>query len=228
MSDTINIAHKFRGLNSKECHPSSFFLSFEGIEGSGKSSLIKAFQSYLQEQGITVLVLREPGGTVFGEGLRQAILSSTQELSPLAEAHLFCSARAQLLFQKILPQLKNPKTVVMLDRYLHSSLSYQGMARGLGMPTVLELHQHWPLCLLPHQTFYLEVSARTSAERVKLRNQKKDYFEARPSAFTLQLIEGYRQSGHYFPKTWCPLDGEQSPSQVLHQLIQQWEKTHHA
>ena len=138
--------------------PGSFFLSLEGIEGSGKSTQIQEIEKFVQSKGLRVLTLREPGGTLFGEKLREAILNSDTPLHPLAECHLFLASRAQLLKEKILPFLLRPGSVVILDRYIDSTLAYQGKARRLGYETVLTLHQHEPLNLLPHRTYFLEYS----------------------------------------------------------------------
>lgn len=102
----------------------SLLLSFEGIEGSGKSTQIKKLSEYLSSQGKKVYCFREPGGTTFGEKLRSAILNSETSIDPIAEAHLFASARAQLLAQEILPKLKQDNTVIILDRYIDSSIAY--------------------------------------------------------------------------------------------------------
>ena len=100
--------------------PSSYFLSFEGIEGSGKSTQLKILQSYLEGLGYRVIILREPGGTNYGEKLREAILASEEALHPIAEAYLFASSRAQLLKQVVLKELSVEKTVVICDRYIDS------------------------------------------------------------------------------------------------------------
>ena len=96
--------------------PESFFISLEGIEGSGKTTQIKHIEKLLIDKGYRVLTLREPGGTEFGEKLREAILKSSTPLHPLAECHLFLASRAQLLKEKILPFLLVPKSVIILDR----------------------------------------------------------------------------------------------------------------
>jgi hypothetical protein len=110
--------------------PGSYFLSFEGIEGAGKSTQIIKVKEYLEQNHFRVLILREPGGTPFGEKLRQAILETKNEITPLAEAHLFAASRAQLLTEVILKELAEPNTVVICDRYIDSSLVYQGHSRG--------------------------------------------------------------------------------------------------
>ncbi len=194
--------------------PESFFLSLEGIEGSGKTTQIKYIETFLKEKGYRVLTLREPGGTTFGEKLREAILMSQTPLHPLAECHLFLASRAQLLKEKVLPFLLNPKSVVILDRYMDSTLAYQGKARGLGIETVLELHRHEPLCLVPHRTYFLDISLETSHERQKLRGNEKDYFESEKNEFYQSLVDGYREMAELFSERILKIDASVNPEKV--------------
>jgi dTMP kinase len=203
--------------------PESFFLSLEGIEGSGKTTQLKAIENYLADKGYRVLTLREPGGTAFGEKLRSAILESTTPLHPLAECHLFLSSRAQLLQEKILPFLLVPKSVVILDRYLDSTLAYQGKARRLGIETVLSLHQYHPLNLVPHRTYFLDISLETSMERQSKRGQQKDYFESQKTEFYLQLIDGYREMAHLFPERILKINAETDAPSVTSLIYQDLE-----
>ncbi|MCO4756046.1 MAG: dTMP kinase, partial [Bacteriovoracaceae bacterium] len=108
----------------------SLFISFEGIEGSGKTTQITTLKHALENQGYKVTLLREPGGTPFGEKMREAILSSEENISPVAEACLMAASRAQLLEKRIVPLLETPGNIVIVDRYIDSSLAYQGSARG--------------------------------------------------------------------------------------------------
>ena len=194
--------------------PESFFLSLEGIEGSGKTTQIKHIEKILIDKGYRVLTLREPGGTEFGEKLREAILKSTTPLHPLAECHLFLASRAQLLKEKILPFLLIPKSVVILDRYIDSTMAYQGKARRLGIETIFELHRHDPLNLLPHRTYFLDINLETSLERQKLRGAEKDYFESEKTEFYLNLIDGYREMAQIFNERILTVDASQTPEQV--------------
>lgn len=194
--------------------PESYFFSLEGIEGSGKTTQIKYLEKSLQAQGLRVLTLREPGGTEFGEKLREAILKSSTALHPLAECHLFLASRAQLLKEKILPFLLVPKSAVILDRYIDSTLAYQGKARGLGTEPVLELHQHDPLNLLPHRTYFLDIDLETSLERQKKRGQEKDYFESEKNEFYSKLIDGYREMANLFSERILKIDAKVSPEEV--------------
>ncbi len=177
----------------------SYFISFEGIEGSGKSTQIERAENYLKSLGYAVHRFREPGGTIFGEKLREAILHSETSLDPMAECHLFLSSRAQLLKEKVLPLLKTPKTIVLLDRYIDSTLVYQGIARKLGFEKVLTLHQFEPLNILPNITIYLQIDLQTSMERQAKRGNEKDYFESEKESFYHSLIEGHNQLSTLFP-----------------------------
>jgi dTMP kinase len=200
-------------------------LSIEGIEGAGKSSQIAAIEKFLQNKGFTVTLLREPGGTVFGEKLRQAILEQTTPLHPLAEALLFAAARTQLLMEKILPIMNQTSGVnakpqaIICDRYIDSSLAYQGHARGLGVETILNLHRSFPLYYLPHLTFYLKISLGTSMKRLSLRGQKKDYFEKEKQDFFEKLIQGYDHTSTLFPDRIKTIDAEKEEAQVSHDCL---------
>lgn len=199
--------------------PGSYFISFEGIEGAGKSTQIIKVKDYLETQGFRVLVLREPGGTSFGEKLRQAILHNQAELHPLAEAHLFASSRAQLLHEVVMPELAVPGTIIICDRYIDSTMAYQGVARELGVGTVLEIHQNFPLNLVPHLTLYLKIDLESSMKRQKIRNAPKDYFESQGEAFYLALIQGYDRSAELFPERVKMIDGQQSFEDVQREIL---------
>jgi dTMP kinase len=204
--------------------PGSYFLSFEGIEGAGKSTQIVSAKEYLESIGFRVLILREPGGTPFGEKLRQAILNSKTELEPIAEAYLFASSRAQLLTEVTLKELNEPGTVIIYDRYLDSSIAYQGVARGLGIETVLNIHSTFPLNLIPHKTFYLKISLDTSFGRQRVRNSPKDYFESRGKDFYENLVTGFENSCELFPERICVIDGDRSLEEVFQSVK---EELHH-
>ena len=195
------------------------FISFEGIEGCGKSTQLKNLEQYLaKNKELKYSLVREPGSTVFGEHLRQAILQSTEPLHPLAEAYLFATARAQLLAQTILPALARQE-IVIADRYLDSSLAYQGMARHLGLATILAIHQYEPLCTLPHLTFYLRISPEVSQERQRQRAQQADYFEQQPLAFYQSLVEGYDQVAAACPQRYRVLDGTRPPEEIFGRIV---------
>jgi dTMP kinase len=215
-----NLLKKFRAPET----PGSFFLSFEGIEGSGKTTQISEIEAYLKTRNKRVLVLREPGGSAFGEKLRQAILGSQTPLHPLAECHLFLSSRAQLLNEKILPFLLEPDSVVILDRYIDSTIAYQGFARGLGLETVLTLHQHNPLNLLPHRTYFLDIDFKTSLLRQQKRGNEKDYFESEKEEFYQKLISGYRALPELFPNRVLNIDASGTPESITTLIMNDLKK----
>ena len=218
------ITHELLSAFRAPAFPGSFFLSFEGIEGAGKSTQITRLKKYLEEEKkYRVLILREPGGTPFGEKLRQAILENKTEISPLAEAHLFASSRSQLLTEVILKELSIPNTVIICDRYIDSSIVYQGHARGLGVAEVLEIHNIFPLNLVPHLTFYLSIGVLTSEKRQKIRNAPKDYFEARGIEFYKKLIVGYDLMHELFPNRILKLDAEGSHDDVTAAILNAME-----
>ncbi len=204
--------------------PGSFFLSFEGIEGAGKSTQIIKLKNYLEEKNFRVLVLREPGGTPFGEKMRQAILETKTEITPLAEAHLFASSRAQLLSEVVLKELAVPNTVIICDRYIDSSLVYQGHSRGLGVAEVLNIHNVFPLNLVPHLTFYLRINVETSEKRQKMRNAPKDYFESKGVDFYKKLVVGYDLMAELFPNRILKLDAEVTLDQMTMQIFEATNK----
>lgn len=198
--------------------PGSYFFSFEGIEGAGKSTQIIKLKEYLENKNFRVLVLREPGGTVFGEKLRQAILNSQSPIHPIAELHLFASSRAQLLQEVTLKELGVPNTVIIYDRYIDSTIAYQGVARSLGIETVMRTHLSFPLTLTPHLSFYLRIPADLSHTRQKMRNAPKDYFEKQGDNFYDKLVEGYDRAAEIFSDRIKTINGNQD-LELVHQDI---------
>ena len=201
---------------------SGIFISLEGIEGSGKSTQIKFLKEYFEQQGRKVSIYREPGGTKFGENLRKTILESTEKLTPITEAYLFASGRAQLLQEEITTKL-NCNEVVLLDRYIHSSIAYQGFGRDLGSENILTIHQIPPLNLIPHITFYLEISLETSIKRQDKRGNKKDYFESENINFYKKVIKGFEFCTDYFGEQFKKIDAELTEQEVKKQILKELE-----
>lgn len=205
----------------------SYFFTFEGVEGSGKTTQIENLAQALG-QNYRIIRLREPGGTSFGEKLRESVLEAKAPLHPLAEAHLFASSRAQLLHEVIIKELSQPGTIVLCDRFLDSSLAYQGVARGLGIETILRLHQDFPLCIAPHKTFFLKASVDLSHERMRQRNLPPDYFESQANLFHQKLVRGYDEVATLFKERILVLDANQDITQIQNQILQAVEKVFNA
>jgi dTMP kinase len=204
--------------------PGSYFISMEGIEGAGKSTQIKLLAEYLERRKWNVIQVREPGGTPFGEKLRQAVLQSQTQLHPLSEAMLFASSRAQMMSDIVLKELSRPGTVIICDRFIDSSLVYQGFAGELSIPTILKLHQFFPLNIIPHLTFYFKIDVETSLKRQKMRNAPKDYFESKGSDFYKKLIEGYDEVAGMFPERIATINASGPVESIYGAMIHQLDK----
>ena len=213
-SDLEQINNKFITCENK----TSIFLSLEGIEGSGKSTHIGKIKSYLEALKYNVLVVREPGGTEFGELLRKAILNSNTPIEAISEAYLFAASRAQLLKEVILPFLKKDRSVVICDRYIDSSIAYQGIARNIGINSILNIHTFPPLNILPTKTFYIKISYKTSQDRQEKRKSKKDYFESQNANFYNSLITGYDKAAEIFRDRISIIDGEKNTDEVFNEI----------
>ena len=195
------------------------FLSFEGIEGCGKSTQIQLVSEFLTKNTeYTIHHFREPGGTEFGESLRNAMLGAKDKVSPLSEAHLFAASRCQLLTERVLPLSTSTKNIVIYDRYIHSSIAYQGFGSELGVDTVLDIHSHYPLNILPHLTIYLEIDQMTSLERQEKRNNKKDYFESKENEFYKKVINGFMWCKNNL-ENFLTIDGTMNKEHVKNEII---------
>ena len=172
-------------------------ISFEGPEGCGKSTQIEILCKKLKDRGEDVLSVREPGGTDLGESIRKIVQSnSLSDLSDNAELLLFMSSRAQLVNQLILPALNNGKWV-LCDRFIDSSVAYQGYARGGDINFIKRLNEYATQGLAPSTTFFLDLDLDICLERLNNRcsitNYEKDRIEMESSEFHNQVINGYRR-----------------------------------
>ena len=163
------------------------FVSFEGIDGSGKSSQATLLVERLRAEGRAVVATREPGGTPLGERVRELLLGP-HEIVPWAEAALFAAARAQLVADVIRPALERGAWVVV-DRFLDSSLAYQGAARGLGIDAVLQLNRAVIGHVEPDRTFLLHVPADVALARIG--SERRDRIEAEGAEFLTRVDRAF-------------------------------------
>ena len=198
--------------------PGSYFISLEGIEGAGKSMQIKNVKEYLESKNFRVILLREPGGTSFGEKLRKTVLDTKTSLHPLSELYLFAASRAQLLHEVTIQELATPGTVVLYDRYIDSTLAYQGHAAGLGFEHILDIHSQFPLNIMPHLTILLEIDLATSHKRQQARGNARDYFESKDDHFYQKLIDGFHLAAEAFPLRIKKVDGKLPAPNVFHDI----------
>jgi dTMP kinase len=185
------------------------FVTLEGVDGSGKSTQAELAAAFLAESGREVVATREPGGTPLGERIRELLLDGPK-MTAWAEASLFAAARAELAERVIRPALARG-AVVVCDRYLDSSLAYQGVARGLGIESVLELNAA-VADLVPDRTFVLLVDAATAAER--LGRRPEDRIEREGGGFRDRVQEGYRAVAERFPERIVLLDGTRPRDEI--------------
>lgn len=178
------------------------FVSFEGIDGCGKTTQAALLSAALRRDGIEVVHTREPGGTPLGEQVRELVLHG-DHVAPWAEAALYAAARAQHVDQVIRPALDRGATVVC-DRYLDSSVAYQGGGRGLGLDTVLELNLTVVDGLVPDRTFLVEISPEEAERRVGVTG---DRIERDGVALWARAAETYRELASRFPERYVVVDG---------------------
>jgi dTMP kinase len=194
------------------------FISFEGLDGCGKTTQVELLEAYLETKEIEFVATREPGGTVLGEQLREIVLHG-DKISPWAEVAIFAAARAELVEEVVEPALERG-AIVISDRFVDSSLVYQGVARGLGIEEVLQLNLHTTKGLLPDRTFLLLVDEKLSEARV---GEERDRMERESAAFRRQVEIGYRQLAEMFPERIVVLDGTQPRELIARQVRQALE-----
>jgi len=178
------------------------FVSFEGLDGCGKTTQARLLAEALTAEGVEVVLTREPGGTPLGEQVRELVLHG-DHVAPWAEVALYAASRAQHVVQVIRPALERGATVVC-DRYLDTSVAYQGAGRGPGVDFVLDLNLRVVEGLLPDVTVLVEIDPETALARV---GDKRDRIERADAAFWPLVVEAYRDLAARFPERYVVVDG---------------------
>ncbi|MBN1592965.1 MAG: dTMP kinase [Candidatus Coatesbacteria bacterium] len=210
------------------------FISFEGVEGSGKTTQVEMLHNYLVEMRISVLKTREPGGTALGDRLRPILLEhSDAPCCPLSELFLYAAARAQLVKEVIAPALDH-HTVVISDRYVDSTVAYQGYARGLDISLIERLNRSATNGCMPHLTVLLDTDPEVGLNRISSRALTllgcgKDRLESESLHFHRQVRKGYQILADRNPDRFFVVNGRRNKEdihqQIKHELIRRYPES---
>ncbi len=198
------------------------FITIEGSDGSGKSTQIRLLTDFLKEQGLTFLVTREPGGTKISEAIRALLLDkNNREMSPETEMLLYAASRAQHVAELIRPALEKG-TIVICDRFLDSSIAYQGYGRGLGPEKVIEINSIAVRDCLPDLTFFLKLNPSLGQARIK--NRAHDRLELEQTTFHDSVFSGYLALEKDYPERIVGIEAEDSVEAIFKKILPPLQK----
>jgi dTMP kinase len=189
-------------------------ITIEGLDGAGKTTLAEGLAAALRGSGRDVVLLREPGGVELSERIRALVKDPALDVDPRAEALLYAAARAQLVAQRVEPLLA-AGTWVLLDRFVDSSLAYQGAGRGLGVEAVRSLNAFGTRGLSPDRTLLLRADAATRGARQDVRGEAPDRLELEDGAFFEAIGAAYDELAAAEPERFRVLDASAPPDDVL-------------
>ncbi|MCX8054574.1 MAG: dTMP kinase [Ignavibacteria bacterium] len=200
-------------------------ITFEGIDGCGKTTQIKLLKEYIESKGLSVVTVREPGGSDFSEQLRKILLSSKNKVGARSELMLFEAARANLVDNIIKPELRRGK-IVICDRFFDSTTAYQAFGRGLPLDFVQKLNLFATDGLTPNLTVYLSISLEESKRRTS--RQEFDRIEKAGDEFFLKVIEGYNYIARQEPDRFVVIDASGSRQETALKVREVFEKRYSA
>jgi dTMP kinase len=192
------------------------FISFEGIDGCGKTTQKKLLEKYFEQQEIPYISLREPGGTEFSEEIRNLLLSKKYELNSISELFLFEAARADLTEKVIIPALEAGK-VVLCDRFYDSTFAYQGYGRKIDLESIKNCNLLAAHGYYTSVTFYLEINLGLSLERTS--GKELDRMESSGDEFFQRVIKGFEFLAQSEPERFIRIDGRQNMEQIHLEIV---------
>lgn len=196
------------------------FITFEGPDGSGKTTVSTAVVERLQKEGYQVKYTREPGGSKIAEEIRSVILDpKNTEMDARCEALLYAAARRQHLVEKVLPALEEGITVIS-DRFVDSSLAYQGYGRGIGMDEVYSINMFAIEGRLPDKTIYLDIDAKTGLDRINANRTSLDRLDQESEDFHNLVHEGYEEVVHIYKDRMVIIDASKDVESVIEESYQ--------
>ncbi len=194
------------------------FITFEGLDGSGKTTQIKLLHDFLKKAGLDAVVTMEPGGTAVGEKIRDALLSRRYSgMDYKTEALLFLASRAELMSKVIMPALNNG-SIVICDRFFDSTVVYQGIARKLGKEQILNMSLWACGNVVPDLTFLLSIKVCKGEERMKITNREKDRIEAEEDLFKEKICKGYLEIAGENKDRFIVLDGGKDIQSIFSEI----------
>jgi dTMP kinase len=200
----------------------SLFITFEGPDGSGKTTQARLLAEYLESQGKPVLLTREPGGTVISEQIRDVVLSTrNQSIRHETEALLFSAARAQIVAELIRPALAAGK-IVVCDRYADSTMAYQGYGLGLDLDALRAITRFATGGLVPDVTFYIDVPAHVGLTRRQ--RGETNRLDQKDLDYHARVREGFLKMAREEPQRWIVIDGTRPVDQVQQEIRQKLEQ----
>lgn len=181
------------------------FITFEGVDGCGKSTQMRFLSEYLMEKEYDLFLTREPGGCNISEKIRELVLDvENKEMTDRTEALLYAAARAQHVEQVIEPAVRDGK-IVLCDRFIDSSLAYQGIGRGLGIENIMQINQFAMGDRMPDKTFFLDFPPHLAFERMS-KKRVHDRLETQEERFYTELYNGFTQLAETFPERIIRID----------------------
>ncbi len=212
-------------VEKKEWKPvTKKFITFEGPEGSGKTSILKAVEETLRNKGVDVLTTREPGGIRISEMIRNLILDvDNKEMDARTEALLYAAARRQHMVEKIWPALKAGK-LVLCDRFIDSSLAYQGAGRKLGIDNIYSLNRFAIEDTMPDLTFFIDVPPSVGLDRVFDNAREMDRLDLESIQFHTKVYEGYQEIIKRHPERIRVINGNKPIEEVVKDVLDVLEK----
>ena len=193
-----------------------YFVVFEGGEGAGKSTQMDALVRWMEARGEKVVTTREPGGTEIGARIRELLLDpNLQNMDPRTEALLYAADRAQHVAEVVRPMLERGDAVVS-DRFVDSSLAYQGIARGLGLEQIYEISKWATGGLLPDLVFYLKLEAGSGLERT---GNDPDRIERESGSFHETVASAYQRLAEEFPERFVVVEADRSPAEIHREIV---------
>jgi dTMP kinase len=194
------------------------FITFEGLDGSGKTTQIALLSDYLKRKGLEVITAIEPGGTSLGDKIRQILLDRENAgMSYKAETFLFEASRAELVSKVIGPALCRGK-IIICDRFFDSTIAYQGIARGLGVEKIMELSLWATDGIVPDLTFLLSVDVDRGEERISGSSKSRDRIENEKDKFKRSIYKGYIELSRKYSNRIILIDGRQDIKTIFGQV----------